>query len=266
MRVATSTLAISETGGYTLKLSAYGKSNSSSNRDKWEDLANNINTTFTNIIFDDNSGWNNNSFVTSGIGQYITINYCPLPGNYNLAGLGKTIEIEFMPEKVVNEGDAIIVIGDTTKGHIKITTNEAAIYNGTSKIVHTNYKANERIKLAFVFNPVTSGNVNSNLAYIINNGVLERAKEYGTAASYLSSSGNIKIGDSDSGVRVYNIRCYNKALTYDEALNNYIYDSDNKAAIINRNDIFTSSVIDYTKVKNKIDTIIISGNLDAILT
>lgn len=266
IRVATSTLAISETGGYTLKLSAYGKSNSSSNRDKWEDLANNINTTFTNIIFDDNSGWNNNSFVTSGVGQYITVNYCPLPGNYNLAGLGKTIEIEFMPEKVVNEGDAIIVIGDTTKGHIKITTNEAAIYNGTSKIVHTNYKANERIKLAFVFNPVTSGNVNSNLAYIINNGVLERAKEYGTAASYLSSSGNIKIGDSKSGVRVYNIRCYDKALTYDEALNNYIYDSDNKAAIINRNDIFTSSVIDYTKVKNKIDTIIISGNLDAILT
>jgi len=171
-----------------------------------------------------------------------------------------------MPEKVANDGDTLIIIGDSTKGHIKITTNEAALYNGTSKIVHTNYKANERIKLVFIFNTVTTGNVNSNLIYIVNNGILERAASYGTAASYISSSGNIKIGDSESGIRVYSIRGYNKALTYGEALNNYIYDSDNKASIINKNDIFTSSVIDYTKVKNKIDTVIITGNLDALLT
>jgi hypothetical protein len=131
-----------------------------------------------------------------------------------------------MPEKVSNDGDIVITIGDSTKGHIDITTNEAAVYSGSSKIVHTNYKANERIKLAFVFNPVQAGSPDSNLVYIINNGILERAKSYGTAASYLSDLGNIRIGGSDSGVRVYNIRCYNKALTYDEELSNYIYDSD----------------------------------------
>jgi hypothetical protein len=170
-----------------------------------------------------------------------------------------------MPEKVSNDGDTLITIGDTSKGYIKITTNEAAVYSGTSKIVHTNYKANERIKLAFIFNPVTAGSVDSNLVFIVNNGILERAAQYGTAASYLSSYGNIKIGDSESGVRVYNIRGYDKALSYDEALSNYTYDSDNKAVVINRNDIFTSSIIDYTKVKNKIDTVVISGNLDALL-
>ena len=263
--IATSTLSISETGGYNLKLSAYGKTNSSPDKDIWKDRTNNITTTFTNIIFDENSGWNNNSFITSGEGQYITINYCPLPGDYNLAGKGKTIEIDFMPEKVSNDGDTLITIGDTSKGYIKITTNEAAVYSGTSKIVHTNYKANERIKLAFIFNPVTAGSVDSNLVFIINNGILERAAQYGAAASYLSSYGNIKIGDSESGVRVYNIRGYDKALSYDEALSNYTYDSDNKAVVINRNDIFTSSIIDYTKVKNKIDTVVISGNLDALL-
>lgn len=265
MSITQSTLSLSETGGYSLKLSAYGKTNLSPDKDQWVDRINNVSARFTNVIFDDNSGWNNNSFITSGLGQYATINYCPLPGDYNLAGLGKTIEIDFMPEKVANDGDVIISIGDETKGCIKITTNEASLYNGTSKIVHTNYKANERIKLAFVFNPVTSGSVDSNLVYIINNGILERAATYGTAASYLSSSGTIKIGDSESGVRVYSIRAYDKALTYDEALSNYIYDSEDKANIINRNDIFTSSVIDYTKVKNKIDTVLITGSLDNLL-
>jgi hypothetical protein len=266
LEVAASTLSITETGGYDLKLSAYGKTNNSPDRDSWSDTANNVTSTFTNIIFDDNSGWNNNSLITSGSNQYVTINYCPLPGSYSLAKNGKSIEIDFMPEKVANDGDVIITIGDLTKGHIVISTNEAALYNGDSKIVHTNYKANERIKLLFVFNPVTPGSVDSNLAYIMNNGVLERGKEYGTASSYLSSAGNIKIEGSDSGVRVYSIRGYNKALTYEEALNNYVYDSEDKAAIINRNDIFTSSVIDYTKVKNKIDTVVIDGNLDALLT
>ena len=266
IQVTASTLNIVETGGYSLKLSAYGKTNQSPDRDQWVDTVNNVTTTFTNIIFDSNSGWDNNSLVTSGTGQHVIVNYCPLPGDYDLAGKGKSIEIDFMPEKVANDGDVIIVIGDTQKGHIKITTNEAALYNGDSKVVHTNYKANERIKLAFVFNTVSAGSVDSNLVYIINNGILERAATYGTAASYLSSAGNITIGGSDSGVRVYNIRAYDKAMTYDEELNNYIYDSNDKATIINRNDIFTSSVIDYTKVKNKIDTFVITGNLDAILT
>ena len=266
LSVTMSSLSVSETGGYNLKLSAYGKTNSSPDKDSWTDIDNNVTTTFTNIMFDDNSGWNNDSFITSGTGQYITIDYCPLPGSYNLAGSGKTIEIDFMPEKVANDGDTVILIGDTEKGHIRITTNEASVYSGTSKIVHTNYKANERIKLAFIFNPVSSGSYDSNLVYIVNNGILERAAQYGTAASYLSSDGRIKIGGSESGVRVYNMRCYNKALSYDEALSNYMYDSDDKGTIINRNDIFTSSVIDYTKVKNKIDTVVIEGNLTALLT
>jgi len=102
--------------------------------------------------------------------------------------------------------------------------------------------------------------------FIINDGILERATSYGTALSYSSALGSIKIGDSTSGIRVYSIRCYDKALSYNEELNNYIYDRENKAAIINRNDIFTSSVIDYTKVKNKIDTILITGNLNRILS
>lgn len=263
--VAPSTLSIVETGGYNLKLSAYGKSNSASDRDIWDDSTNNITTTFSGIVYDNNSGWNNDAFVTSGINSYATVNYCPMPQGYDLASYGKTIEIEFKPQNVVNEDDVVICIGDPEGGHIDITTNRATVFDGTRDVVHTNFKANEKIKLAFVFNPIRPGNVDSNLVFIINNGILERANGYGTAQSYISSNGNIKIGGSESGVCVYNIRAYDKALTYTEELNNYIYDADNKAEILSRNNIVSSSVIDYNLVQNKIDTVLITGNLDDIL-
>ena len=267
LRIAESNLKIVETTGYDLKLTAFGRSNNSPDKDQWTYPSNNITTTFTNITYDNNSGWSENSFATSGTTQYAIVNYNPIPSQYNLAGVGKTIEIDFKPEKVVNEGDVLITIGDVNGGHIKITTNEAGLYNGVNPIKNcrTNYKANERIKLTFVFNPVTAGSSDSNLFFIINNGILERAGGYGNATGYTSANGNIKIGGSQSGIRVYNIRAYNKALTPQEALNNYIYDCDNKAEVINRNDIYISGVIDYTKVKNKIDTILITGDLTNIL-
>lgn len=266
INVTKSTLQVSETGGYNLRLQAFGKNNQAADKDQWTDILNNVTTTFTNIAYDNNSGWDDNSFVTSGTQSKATINYCPIPQNYNLSGKGKTIEIDFKPENVVNNDDVLIKIGDSSGGHIRITTNEAGLYNGENHIVHTNYKANERIKLAFVFNPTQTGNPDSNLIYIINNGVLERAANYGTASNYTSDNGNIVIGGAQSGIRVYNIRAYDKALTPEEELNNYIFDSDDKSEIISRNDIFTSGVIDYTKVKNKIDTFVIEGDLTALLT
>jgi len=107
---------------------------------------------------------------------------------------------------------------------------------GNADIVHTNFKANERIKLAFVFNKANNSK-DSNLVYIINNGILERAASMGSTIAYNNADGNIIIGQSNSGVRVYNIRAYDKALTYGDALNNYIFDSNNKAELLNRNDI-----------------------------
>lgn len=266
INVTQSTLSISETGGYNLRLQAYGKTNQSPDKDQWVDSLNGVTTTFTNVVFDNNSGWDNNSFVTSGINSKATINYTPIPSQYNLSRLGKTIEVDFKSENVVNEDDTIICIGDPTGGHIRITTNEAGIYNGNNHVVHTNYKANERVKLAFVFNPVQSGNPDSNLAFIINNGILERAAGYGTASNYTSDLGNIVIGGAMSGVRVYNIRAYDKALTAEEALSNYIYDSSNKAEIVSRNNILDAGEVKYDLVKNKIDTFVITGNITPLLT
>jgi hypothetical protein len=263
---------IYETANYELKMSAYGRTNNSNDKATWTDTTGNITTTFTNIGWNPNSGWYENSFRTIGVNQYATINFKPLfhkDGDFTFPfTYGKTVEIEFESEKVSSSTDKLIVIGDPTGCRIEITPNTATLYdNNSDEVVHTNYKANERVKLAFIINKEAQNQANrtvdDGLAYIVNNGILER----GSVASGRSfdGNGNIKIGGSNSGVRVYNIRVYDKSITYTDAYNNFVYDSDDKANIVSRNKILNQGEISYDLCKNKIDTILITGNLSELL-
>lgn len=261
-------ISVHEAGSYVLKLSAYGKSNDSSTANQWEDTVHNITTTFTGIQWNTNSGWYNNSFRTVGDSEYAQINYSPFSG-FSFAN-GRTVEIEFETEKVNADTDKLIVIGNPSAARIEITPVKATLYaNNGSAVVYTNYKSNERIKLAFIINDLPENTedrtVESGLAYIVNNGILERA---GLASGYeFNTSGGIKIGGSNSGVRVYNIRIYNYPITYSDAYNNYVYDSADKVNIVNRNNVLNNAEeISFDLCKNKLDTILISGNLTNILS
>lgn len=274
---------IYETDNYELKMSAYGRTNSSTNKDAWEDVTNTISTTFTGIEWNPNSGWYDNSFRTSGVGHYAEINFEPFlrkdPNDMTFPfTYGKTIEIEFESEKVNDPTDKLIIIGNPNEAHIEITPNTATLYSNkvydstlqqyvTSEIVHTNYKANERIKLAFIINKISENvsnrTVDDGLAYIVNNGILER----GALASgrAFNTSGIIKIGGSNSGIRVYSIRVYDKSISYQDAYNNFVYDSNDKVSIVKRNDIMQQGEISFDDCCGKIDTIVITGDLTNIL-
>ena len=261
-------VTVKETGFYEVKMSAFGKTNDSATKDSWTDVAGNISTTFTGIQWNTNSGWYNNSFRTVGQNEYAVINANPF-SNFD-AETGKTVEIEFESEKVSDTDDKIVVIGDTSGARIEITPDTATLYdNSNSEVIHTNYKSNERLKLAFIINgypqEAASRTVESGLAYIVNNGILERAAL--ASGKSFTTSGPIKIGGSASGVRVYNIRIYNYAITYTNAYDNYLYDSENKGKIFDNNNILDNGGnISYEKCINKIDTILISGNLSNILS
>ena len=261
-------ISIYETGAYVLKLSAYGKSNDSSSANTWEDTVHNITTTFTGVQWNTNSGWYNNSFRTVGTSEYAEVNYTPFAG-FSFTN-GRTIEIEFETEKVNEDDDKLIVIGNPLAARIEITPVKATLYaNNNSPVVYTNYKSNERIKLAFIINDIPASTedrtVESGLAYIVNNGILERA---GLASGYeFNTSGKIKIGGSNSGVRVYSIRIYNYPITYTDAYNNYVYDSSDKINIVNKNNVLNNAgEISFDLCKNKLDTILISGDLTNILS
>lgn len=270
--IAENSINVTETGNYSLKLSAYGKTNQSDTKNQWVDSENNITTTFSvNVPFDNNNGWDNNSLMLKGTEMYATVNYCPFPetynGNpYNLSSNGAAFEIDFKPEQVNSDDDIILTIGDTTKGYIAIRPTSAAFYENSSvPTIKTNFKAGERIKLCFIFNRYSEISNDSNLVFIVNNGILERAAVKGNAAIN-SNSGTIKIGGSRSGIRVYSIRAYRTDISPKQELDNYMFDNISDASLISRNDVYgNSSIITYSGMQGKQDIIIIEGDLSNIL-
>ena len=272
INIAENIINVTETGNFSLKLSAYGKTNSSETKDSWTDFDHNITTTFSSgVSFDNSNGWDNNSLVLKGLDSYAIINYCPFPETlenvqYNILDNGAAFEIDFKPEQVNSEDDVILTIGDTTKGYIAITPNSAAFYeNSNTPTIKTNFKAGERIKLCFIFNRYSEITNDSNLIYIINNGILERAAVKGNA-SINSASGNIKIGGSRSSIRVYSIRAYRQDISPKQALDNYMFDNISDSSLISRNDVYgNSSSITYAGMQGKQDLIVIEGDLDNIL-
>ncbi len=253
-----------EQSGYVLKLNAYGKQNNDNVEQTWEygSSSNKIITRFEGIDWTDNKGWYNNSFRTFGTDSYAEIQYAPLVD----ISQGKTIEIDFESEKVSNLNDVLILIGNKNGARIEITPNSATLYNAANvNVIETNFKANERLHLCFIFNKTETNSDKSDLIFITNNGILERAVS--GLGSTFTSNGNIKIGGSRSGVRVYSIRVYDFALSYTNAYNNYLFDSEDKIAIKTKNAVINEStnIIDYDLCRNKIDTILIKGDLSNLL-
>jgi hypothetical protein len=63
------------------------------------------------------------------------------------------------------------------------------------------------------------------------------------------------------------MRIYDYAITYSDAYNNYVYDSSDKIQIVTRNQVLDAAdKINFDACKNKLDTILISGNLTNILS
>ena len=267
--IAESTLGISEATGVDLKLklSAFGRQNSGSSVDTWE--YGDYWTEFSGIKWNDASGWYNNSFHTSGTDQSALINFNAF-GDVDAENKGLTIEIDFEPDFVASNDDELIRVGNNTStdAHISIYPNKAQLFVEGNPIITTNYKSNERVKLAFIVEPKTGvSDELKNVIFIVNNGICERAagwKDHSSSA-FRSNSGSIKIGGTNSGVKVYGIRCYSTALTILDAYNNYVYDSDNKGEIVANNNIYTAGLIDIEKCRSKGDIIIIKGNLSKIL-
>lgn len=145
-----------------------------------------------------------------------------------------------------SEGDILVTIGDPTKQHIRINTNSAGYYSGNNPVVQTNFKSGERIKLAFIFNRYSEMSNSSNLVYIVNNGILERAAARGNAVM-TDDAGRIRIGGSNSSVRIYMIRAYRQDLSPRQALDNYMFDNASDVNLLSRNDVYgTSSEVTYT--------------------
>jgi len=249
-----------------LKLSALGKSNTDSDAKSW--AYKDITTTFNNVQWNSASGWNDNALVLNNSAT-ATINYSPFSEQPTKNGM--TFEIEFETFNVDDENAEVVTINNGRGGKIIITATKASlISNLESKetTLTTRYKNDERMKLAFVVNPNDSFLTKDvRIPMIINNGVLERVSVYPSTDSY-DSLATIKLGNAEgkAGIKIYMIRAYATALNEDEEFNHYIIDSPNTEGLVDANDVYAknSTVISVEKLQQKIDTILIDGDVSIL--
>ena len=270
---------ISETGNYNLKLeNAMGYSNDNPQTRKW---ISNFNGNLIACLFNREraqdaetpafpwnsiSGWGEKCLHISP-GDYVYIPYRVFShNNINAEITGATIEIEFEFKDVTDPNDEVIVIGgENGKSKIVFTPTSATLYSDNNTyLVRTNFKANERIKLAFVINPNADAGDDTSLAFIVNNGILERVNKYSNS---FSATRGIKIGKAGAGAHIYihKTRAYNTALSPDQLFCNYALDAKNTSEIILNNNILASGKIDYSSTLNKLPVIFITGRMQDII-
>ena len=249
--------------GRILRLSAVGRSNAEVDKDTWTN--NGYQTTFNGFSWNDNQGWNNGALVLSK-GANIEIDIRPLATNY--AQQGGTIEIEFETTLVEDEESVICeCLDDTTGAGIIITATSATVQSSGGAKVTTQFNVGDRLKLAFIVNK-TTGTEFAQLALIASNGMLERAINYNPTDSFVCNE-TLKIGDQTgkTSLRLYSIRVYDRALTAEEEFGNYVLDSNNIDAIVDKNNVYVdgTTTLSVDKIVGKMPVMIITADLDTLM-
>ena len=275
------------TDGNIFKFSAENNSNSMKNNNIWKNTAATENSAYTEVVgtlndvlFDSaNDGWQNNALVLrNGATVSFPINLFAC-GTKSIPVNGFTFEIDFETTNVQSEDAEILRYSDANnKSEIVITTTSASIVSQKGTRLLTNYKDGERIKLAFIVNPIKSTNEvsdtndNPNTMFIMVNGVLDRVARYGNGNDPTSDTfewtGTTQTGfsignlDGKAGVKLYSLRIYDKALTLDEEFMNYMNDQSGETLmdVYKKNDVFTSNgeEVSYEKVSKMIPTLTLS--------
>lgn len=261
------------TEGLLLKLQSIGRRNTDSNRDVWSCIGsdgNEYHADFSGFTWNTQQGWDDNteSLVISN-GAFVTFNIQPMINNW--AVNGGTVEIDLETFDIENEDAVICECANKTQeneAYFRITATKAEFATSNGVSINTRYKDNERLKIAFIGNRAGDHD-DGYLIYIVVNGVLERAALYKTGDS-LFSFANLSIGDptGQCKVRLRSIRVYNKAISVDEAFNNYVVDSDDVQGIYEKNNVLkagSATEIGFDEVANKLPVMIFTGDMDDIV-
>ena len=230
-----STIGVSEIGDAKLNLRAFGKDNNSSDRESWK--FNNYSTTFDGLYWNAQSGWVNNTLIINS-GASASIDYIPFEDDP--MATGKTIEVEFATRNVINNDDVILDLTNESGHGLLITTSEAKLTTSDNKTVSTKFKAEEANRISFVINRRKSGN-NAGFIFIYINGIISGAVEYDETATIRVIKNIVFSGNSD--ILLKQIVIYDKPLSSDEILNNYILYRDSISemlTIYNRNNVTTN--------------------------
>lgn len=274
VNVAETTSGIKEaTDGLILKLQSMGRRNTDSDKDVWECVGSDGNTyraEFSGFSWSSQQGWNEEteSLVISN-GATVGFNIKPMANDW--AVQGGAVEIDLETFDIENEDAVICECANKlqeNEAFFRITATKAEFSTSNGVSINTRYKDNEKLKIAFIGNRAGT-HEDGYLIYIVVNGVLERAALYKTGDS-IESFANLSIGDptGQCKVRLRSIRVYNRAITVDQAFNNFVVDSDDVQGIYERNNVLkagSATEVGFDEVANKLPVMIFTGDMDDIV-
>lgn len=164
------------------------------------------------------------------------------------------------------DDEAVLCSTLGTEGRgIKLTATRAMILT-SSQGLSVYYKAGENVRIAFVIE--ANAENDKALLRIYMNGILSGAAPWTKADSIAKIAQELVpmkfTGTAGASLSLKQIRCYNRALTSDQIVNNYILYRDTFAemqTIYERNDIYTNGKIDYEKIARFIPVMLVTGDV-----
>lgn len=228
-----------ETESLVLHLSSQGRSNNEEHPDTWTygSGASAIECSFSGFNFTAD-GWQKDSdgitlLRVSGDAR-LTIPYKPFASDFRTSG--KTIELEFATRNVLNYDATILSCMSGGRG-ISVTAQKATLTSEQSEI-STQYKEDEHVRISFV----AEKRAENRLLYIYINGIASGVVQYPVDDDFSQVTPvNISVGSNDCTIDLYCIRVYDNDLTRHQVVNNWISDTQEGAAMLERythNDVY----------------------------
>jgi len=205
-----------------LHLSAAGRSNSENNPAVWEygEGAGKVSVQFHDF------NWTRDGWVIDDDGQTClrTMGGSGITIPFEIFGTdflssGKTIEIEFATHDVLDYDVPIISCMSGERG-FQVTADQTVFKSARSEI-SAKYSTDTHLRLTLTVQPQSK----NRLEYLYIDGEYARIVQYPQTDSFRQAEAvGITIGHASCGVDIYAIRVYDRDLTSDEVLGNYVAD------------------------------------------
>ncbi len=257
-------------GECKIYLSARGRTNADADAEDWHSEYNGERTCTVkrsdNFNLTGDNGFVGDAFVTKA-GKFITLDgFAPFGSDFGanaveIAGrTGRTFEFEVEARDCTNTDTKIVDAMSDGVG-FAIYANRIELCSNAGGKIETVYSDEERIRVSFVIDGSTTHCRNvtidgieesyANIAYVYVNGNPARMMDYKTSSWRHVTPKKIVIGSEECTVALYTVRIYDKALTCQQIMGNYAYDTpalSDKIAIARRNNILNSAgEVDFAK-------------------
>lgn len=229
-----------------------------------------------------NDGWiraeDKQSVLRILAGQYLTIPYEPWGEFKTRSASSMTLELDFKVRNITNESDPIIQVCSMVQatgkplglymrpleGHIntRTQTTEADQNFGWMENVRTHIAIN----VVHALRSSATSSTTVSLVRVFINGVLNREFVFDkdTPNEFITSDGHggIRIGQADADIDIYSIRCYQKALSADDCMQDYMSTlptSAQKIKFRDANAIMQDGEVNYILAKEKYNVLVWHG-------